>query len=130
MPVSVTMPGVIIRSVVFLIAAALCVLNAQQTDPPHIHFDVASVRVNRTAGCPGRWDLTGDRVSGPAWLDSECYDIKAKAPAGAPERDLMPMLQALLIERFHLVARLESDERPVFALVADQGWSKDTPLRR
>jgi len=114
-------------------------------------FDVASVKPNRKAACRGRWDftvshgtlaaenapllrivsrafnLTDDRVSGPAWMESECYDIRAKAAGAVPDRDLMPMLQSLLKERFHLVAHRESDERPVSALVIDRGGSKLRP---
>ncbi len=127
------------------------VLQAQRPAPPELRFEVASVKPNRTAACRGRWDfstshgtltaenapllrivsrayfLTDDRVSGPAWLESECYDIWAKASTNVPERDLMRMLQALLAERFHLVARRESDERPILALVIDKGGSKMRP---
>ena len=107
------------RSVLFLIVAAYCGLHAQ-TVPPELRFDAASVRLNQTAGCRGRWDfsasrgtvsaqnapllrivsraynLTDDRIVGPAWLDSECYDITAKAAKEATDRDLMAMLQGLL----------------------------------
>jgi len=140
-----------IRSVIFAIGAARCCLDAQTAAPIKLHFDVASVRPNHTAGCRGRWDfrashgtvtaenapllriisraynLTDDRVSGPAWIDSECYDIKAKVEGDVPERDLMPMLKGLLAERFHLVARRASGERPIFALVIDKGGSKMHP---
>ena len=74
------------------------------------------------------YHLTDDRVSGPVWLDSQCYDIRAKAARGVPDRDLMPMLQALLEERFHLAARSEASERPIFALVIDKGGSKLHPF--
>lgn len=130
------------------IATAPCWLPAQTAKPPELRFDVASVRPNRIAGCRGRWDfsasrgavyaenapllrivsraynLTDDRVSGPAWMESECYDIQAKAAGEVPDRDLMPMLRKLLQERFHLVAHFESDDRPSFALVLDTGGSK------
>jgi uncharacterized protein (TIGR03435 family) len=125
------------------------ILQAQPAEP---RFDVASVRQNQTASCRGRWDITAshgtftaenapllriisrafdladDRVSGPAWLDSECYDIKAKAVGDVPDRDLMPMLQTLLKERFHLAAHRETDERPIFALVIDKGGAKLQPF--
>lgn len=110
-------------------------------------FEAASVRPSRAA-CQGRWDfsaahgtvtaenapllriisraynLTDDRISGPAWLDSECYDIHAKASTNTPDRDLMQMLQSLLTERFHLIARHAPEERPVFALVIDKAGLK------
>ena len=111
------------------------------------HFEAASVRPSRAA-CQGRWNfstshgaltaenapllriisraynLTDDRISGPAWLDSECYDIRAKASNNVPDRDLMQMLQSLLEERFHLLARREQEERPIFALLIDKGGLK------
>jgi uncharacterized protein (TIGR03435 family) len=137
-----------IISVLFGIGTGHWALQAQPETSPDLRFDVASVKPNRTAGCRGRWDfstshgtlsadnapllriisraynLTDDRVSGPAWLESECYDIKAKAPASVLDRDLMRMLQTLLKERFHLVAQREADERPILALVIDKGGSK------
>lgn len=133
------------------IAAAFCGLDAQITTPRELRFDVASVRPNRTAACRGRWDfaasrvtvtavnapllriisraynLTDDRVSGPAWIDSECYDIRAKVSGNVPDRDLMPMLEELLKERFHLAAHHDWEEKPILALVADKGGVKLLP---
>lgn len=60
-------------------------------------------------------------------MDSECYDIKAKAAGDATRPDLMAMLRELLKERFHLAAHPESDERPVFVLSVDKGGSKMQP---
>jgi uncharacterized protein (TIGR03435 family) len=89
-------------------------------------FEVASVRQNKIYSCQGRWDfryshgtvtaenaplwriisrafhMTDDRVTGPAWLDSECYDIRAKASGAVADQDLLGMLQRLLAERFHV----------------------------
>jgi uncharacterized protein (TIGR03435 family) len=61
---------------------------------------------------------------GPQWIESECYDIIAKAPNDAPNPDLLLMLQGLLKERFHLVAQRESQERPILALVVDKDGVK------
>jgi uncharacterized protein (TIGR03435 family) len=140
---SVTMLAIRDAVVVFAFAAA----HAQSSE---LRFEVASVKQNHTSDCRGRWDfaashatvtaenaplrriisraykLTDDRISGPGWIDSQCYDIRAKAPAGAPDRDLMLMLQSLLVERFHLIARRESDERAVLVLVIDKGGAKLT----
>ena len=131
---------------------AIAALHAQTAVTPALRFEVASVKPNRTLACRGRWDfnvshgtvtaenapllrivsraynLTDDRISGPGWLDSQCYDIRAKAPAHALNRDIMPMLQTLLKERFHLAAQLQPDERPIFALVVDKGGSKLRPF--
>ena len=53
------------------------------------------------------------------WFRSDRYDINAKAK-GAPDIDhLKLLLQALLAERFGLVAHRETRERPIFTLSAD-----------
>jgi uncharacterized protein (TIGR03435 family) len=56
------------------------------------------------------------QVSGPGWLDSEHFDIAAKAERGAPEDRLRLMLQALLTDRFKLALHRETRELPVYAL--------------
>lgn len=63
--------------------------------------------------------LTG----GPAWLDSDRFDIVAQAegdlsptPPGGPPGPPQLMMQRLLAERFGLVVHSESREIPVYAL--------------
>jgi uncharacterized protein (TIGR03435 family) len=55
---------------------------------------------------------------GPKWLDSERYDIEAKAAGGArpTEKEMMAMLQRLLADRFALAVRRENRDLPVYAL--------------
>jgi len=65
-----------------------------------------------------------DRISGPAWLDSEMYAIVAKVPAGVSGKQIPAMLQTLLRERFGLVIHRESKEVPVFALLQAKGGAK------
>jgi len=71
------------------------------------------------------WGLDEDFVTGgPAWLSSEHYDVVAKAPAlsptqplSAPDKDLLQMLQSLLIERFKLEIHHDKKVTSVYALV-------------
>jgi bla regulator protein BlaR1 len=61
-------------------------------------------------------------TGGPAWTDSDLYEIDAKA--GGPEGQLMmkgPMLQALLEDRFQLKVHRETREIPVYELSVAQG---------
>lgn len=55
-------------------------------------------------------------VGGPKWLDSDWYDISAKAEGGASAAQMAPMLQALLEDRFQVKVHVESREGPVYAL--------------
>ena len=64
------------------------------------------------------------QVTGPAWLESERYDIDAKLPAGATREEVPEMLQALLADRFHMKFHNESKEFPVYALEVAPGGSK------
>jgi uncharacterized protein (TIGR03435 family) len=57
-------------------------------------------------------------VGGPAWIDSERYDIEAKADGNASRAQIFLKLQSLLEDRFHLKVRREARELPVYSLVA------------
>src|SRR5437870_5825244 len=59
----------------------------------------------------------GRVIGGPNWIDSERYDIEAKAPDITPAPPLQPMLQAMLADRFQLKAHKETRELPVYELV-------------
>jgi uncharacterized protein (TIGR03435 family) len=55
----------------------------------------------------------------PGWIDSDRFDILAKAPTGATQwrSESSKMLQSLLADRFKLVAHLASRDLPAYALV-------------
>jgi uncharacterized protein (TIGR03435 family) len=57
-------------------------------------------------------------VGGPSWLDSDRFDVVAKAPEGVVEPEhVRPMLRALLADRFKLVTHTETRDMPIYALV-------------
>jgi len=62
-------------------------------------------------------------LGGPDWIDSERYNIDAKASTefqfapGGPPKDMLLMLRSLLEERFKLVTHRETREMPIFELV-------------
>ena len=123
---------------------ALSALAAQNaTNQPK--FEVASVK--RTDACfggrssidPGSVTLRGvplkavlmeafnvkmEQIEGPSWLETDCFEISAKIPEGATRDQLPAMLQALLAERFKLVAHKEDRPRSGYALVVDKGGPK------
>jgi uncharacterized protein (TIGR03435 family) len=116
-----------------------------QSAPPS--FEVASVRPVKS-GFKDRKSLTVDpgrltyvnvslqdcilaayglkayQISGPSWLDTDRYDIAAKAADAAPEPQLMRMLKTLLAERFQLKVHHESKELSVYALVVAKNGPK------
>ncbi|MGA3242935.1 MAG: TIGR03435 family protein [Bryobacteraceae bacterium] len=62
---------------------------------------------------------------GPAWIDSDRYDIDATAE-GAPGQAMMsgPMIQALLEDRFKLKIHRETREVPVYAMTVSKGGAR------
>jgi uncharacterized protein (TIGR03435 family) len=72
-------------------------------------------------------------IGGPPWLDSERYDINAKASTefqpgtNGPPTALFAMLRALLEERFKLKTHYESKELPVYELVVARSDGKLGP---
>jgi uncharacterized protein (TIGR03435 family) len=128
-------------------------------------FEVASIRPNKTSGAghnsshsgvdefratnittmqlirqafgfplgPGTDD--GRILGGPSWLDSEGYDIDAKAERSvvdalnklSPEERVVArqrMLQALLAERFGLIVHRESKELPIYSMTIAKNGPK------
>jgi len=65
-----------------------------------------------------------ERIKGPGWLDSEEYDIEARAAESASQDRLKLMLQALLAQRFKMALHRMTEQRPVYALIVGKGGSK------
>lgn len=137
-----------------LMVASCCALYAQSTES--LTFDVASVKPAegmqggmlfvRMSGGP----ISGDpaqltytnvtiknvltvaykvkayQIEGPAWMDTERFNISAKVPPGTTEAQFRIMLQNLLAERFHLKLHHETKEMPIMALVAGKNGTKLT----
>ena len=62
-------------------------------------------------------------IGGPAWIDSDRYEINAQAatpwqrsPDGPP-RELFLMIRSLLLDRFKLRTHMETRELPIYELV-------------
>ena len=67
------------------------------------------------------------QVSGPAWMESVCFDITAKYPPGTKFSDRWLMLRSLLEDRFKLTVHHESREMPGYALIVAKGGFKLKP---
>jgi uncharacterized protein (TIGR03435 family) len=136
--------------IVILLCAFALAASAQTARP---EFEVATVKLNdhsdpRMGSGPsvrnGRftagnltlkrlvsygYDLPEFQLKGPAWLESEHFDVAAKMPDGSPDAQAKPMLRTLLEDRFHLKSHRETAEMSYYALVVAKGGSKIKELR-
>jgi uncharacterized protein (TIGR03435 family) len=57
-------------------------------------------------------------INDPAWLQSQRFDIEARATADVPLASMKELVKSLLAERFGFMAHSETREMPIFALVS------------
>jgi uncharacterized protein (TIGR03435 family) len=68
------------------------------------------------------------RISGgPNWLETNRYDIEAKADRAVPLAELRQMLQSLLMDRFKLQIHHEATQEAIYALVLGKNGSSLKP---
>lgn len=109
-------------------------LNLCQTLEAYIRSAYEWNKNGRTTGGWHTLDADDSRdapiLGGPRWINSDVYEIDAKAE-GTPSMAIMmgPMLQALLEDRFKLKIRREPREIPVYALKVAKGGFKLKPLK-
>lgn len=111
-------------------------------------FDVASVRVNKSGLFASSSERSGGQLtlrnaslrecielaygildkhyalSAPAWLESDRYDIVARASDATPRAELLMMLRRLLAVRFNLKLHQERRVFRVYTLVVARGGPK------
>jgi uncharacterized protein (TIGR03435 family) len=87
-------------------------------------FTGKDVTAKRVIGLAFQPLLGNQIVGGPAWLDTDRFDIQAKASGDPSAAQLRLMLQSLLEERFKLVTHRETRELPVYNLVMARGDGK------
>jgi uncharacterized protein (TIGR03435 family) len=63
-------------------------------------------------------------TGGPGWMDSDRFDVVAKAGQTTPPDDLRRMLQTLLEERFKLVIHKEPKIMPAYVLMLGKSGPK------
>ncbi len=127
----------------FVLAGVSAVLSGIASGQDRPAFDIADVHVSARSLNPagmrggliagGRYELhtatmvdlirvaygvdSANVVGGPAWLDTDRFDVIAKMPPGAPTpQALQPMLQSLLADRFQLVVHNDTKALPGYAL--------------
>jgi uncharacterized protein (TIGR03435 family) len=148
-----------LAAMVAIAAIAAGLLNEPgraQSTGAHPAFEVASIKPNNSGGnSMGAMAQPGGRfgaqnvplrfligaaysvkdfqivADGSSWIDSDRYDITAKAPDGTANgfEPMRPMLQSLLADRFKLALHRETKELPVYDLVAARSGLKLTAPR-
>ena len=73
------------------------------------------------------YKLRAYEVTGPDWMITDRFDILARMPDGSTKEDVPAMLQALLKDRFGLVAHQEMVDQPVLGLMAAKNGLKLQP---
>jgi len=74
------------------------------------------------------YDIDNDKIlGGPSWLDTDRFDVSARAAAGSTPEQARGMLQTLLAERFSLKLHKDSKELPGFVLTQSSGKPKMKP---
>ena len=127
-------------------------LYAQQADTPR--FDVVSIKRNTSGDQGGKNGLdpgvyTGINVTvrriialaylplpnaqivgGPAWINSERFDVRATFTGAPPRPVLQEMMRGMLADRFRLRIHTESRPTPVFAMTVARPGALGPSLRR
>jgi uncharacterized protein (TIGR03435 family) len=70
------------------------------------------------------YDVKNFQISGPAFLDTERFDVVATMPPDTAKEQFRVMLQNLLAERFKLTIHRETKELPMYTLVVGKGGPK------
>jgi uncharacterized protein (TIGR03435 family) len=135
---------------VLTIGLSISLVRGQDT-PARLTFDVASIKLTRVKldenksllsplpqgeGYSARnaqvsWLIGamynvpwGRIMGGPDWLDTDYYDVEAKADHSYRLDDLQAMFRNLLADRFKLKVHKEVKEGPVYVLTVDRSGSK------
>jgi len=142
-----------LTSVCVAAAVTFAVGSLAHAQPASPAFDVATIKPNRSGEQGGTSRFAGSSyigtnvalkrviglayspiqefVGGPGWIDSERYDITAKAEGNPSREQLQLMMRSLLADRFKLVVRKETRELPAYALAIARNDGKLGPsLRR
>jgi uncharacterized protein (TIGR03435 family) len=131
-----------------MLLVSISLAGGQQT-PPRLTFEVAAIRPAQPGATTGGIKpMPGGNgylvqnmpvkimislmykvpsrqiIGGPDWLDSDRYDIEAKADGAHNIDDLHVMFQNLLADRFNLKFHKDIKEGPVYVLTVDNSGLK------
>ncbi len=132
--------------------ALLAVSALAQNPAPPPAFEVATVKINQQQPFVDRalnvngdtltmrnlnlrviaawaYDLQWSQIAGPSWIDSDRFDIIAKAAGPLSENAMRPLLQTLLAERFHFASHRETRNVDALVLTVPKSGHKMTPSK-
>jgi uncharacterized protein (TIGR03435 family) len=89
-------------------------------DPGRIRYPFVSLRDLLVRA----YDVKAYQITGPAWLDTERYEVNATMPPDTTMEQFRTMLQNLLAERFKLTMHRETKELPMYSLVVAKNGPK------
>src|SRR5580658_874124 len=89
-------------------------------DPERIHYSFTTLRNLLT----NAYNVKSFQITGPAWLDTERFDITATVPPNTTREQLRAMLQNLLAERFKMTIHRDSKELPIYSLLVGKNGAK------
>ena len=92
-------------------------------DPAHVRYTYVSVKnlLILAYGTPTQ------QITGPAWIDSDRYDIVANVTPGATSEQVNVMLRNLLADRFKLVVHRETRELQLYELTVSKNGPRIKP---
>jgi len=124
-------------------------LLAQSADKKPLAFEVASIKPSPEGGMgggiramPGGQSYVAQNatlrlmimlmykmadkqvVGGPAWINTDRWDVNAKAEHPSNLDQLHEMYQTMLADRFHLQYHMETREQTAYVLTVDKSGSK------
>jgi len=140
------------RSAVCILIAATLLAQSPGRIPPDLRFEVASLKPAKSpeqgysirpapggqryvaTNCPikvmiqAAYRVKAEQiVGGPGWLDTDRFDMEAKAEKPSTADELHVMLMNMLADRMQLRFHHEKKEMQMYALLVDKGGPKLTP---
>ena len=88
-------------------------------DPGRIHYPNMTLK----GFLMSAYNVKSYQISGPAWINTERYDLDATMPPDTTKEQFRVMFQNLLAERFGVKIHHESKELPMYSLIL----AKKTP---
>jgi len=135
-----------------LAIALQCLPGCPAQDAVQPQFEVASVKMSAANTTVSRFRPTGGTIDGrnvvlklllnyaygvegfnisggPRWIDSERFDVQAKAAPNTPDSQMKLMMRALLADRFRLQVHRETKDSRVFLLTPAKDGTKLQALK-